>query len=126
MSWVADTSWLYAMADELDSHHRSALSEARHPEPVEIPPIIMAETLLLVQYRRGKAAAEAALREIEKLPHFVLGQGTSHPEIVKIWRANAHLSYPDAAAVAAAWVKRFGLRSFDLRQLKALEEMGTR
>jgi predicted nucleic acid-binding protein len=120
VSWVADTSWLYALIDEADRHHLKARGQASKPEPVEVPEAILAETLDLIRYRHGKKLAEAALKGFERLPHFVLGEGAPCRETASVWRAHEGLSYADAAAVAAAQKRGFGLRSFDGRQLRAL------
>ena len=126
MSWVADTSWLYALIDDADPHHAKARSQAGEPEPVEVPEVILAETLDLLHYRHGRKAAEAALEGFEKLPHFALGGGAPLAETASVWRDHAGLSYADAAAVAAARKHKFGLRSFDKRQLRALPDAAAR
>jgi predicted nucleic acid-binding protein len=120
MTWVADTSWLYALVDSADPHHLKARNEARQADPVEVPEVIVAETLDLIRYRFGKAAARRALEGFERLPHFALGEQPGHSEAVSVWSANEALSYADATAVALARTRGFGLRSFDERQLKAL------
>lgn len=119
MSWVADTSWLYALVDDADRHHATARHEAEVPEPVEVPEAILAETLDLIRYRHGKRAALAALDGFERLPHFVLGDGDAHDGTVEVWRQHAGLTFADAAAVATARRRRYRLRSFDRRQLRA-------
>ncbi len=120
MSWVADTSWLYALIDDADPHHTKARDQASEPDPVEVPEVILAEALDLIRCRHGPKVARAALAGFEKLPHFVLGEATSHLDTVVVWRTNSALSFADAAAVAAARRRSFGLRSFDQRQLRVL------
>lgn len=120
MTWVADTSWLYALVDDADPHHVNARNQAKAPEPVEIPPAILAETLDLIRYRHGKKAAAAALAGFEALPHFAIEEEGDHKATAAVWRAHEALTYADASAVAAAHRLRFGLRSFDRRQLRAL------
>ena len=120
MTWVADTSWLYALIDAADPHHVEARQQARQPDPVEVPEAILAETLDLIRYRQRKAVARDALDGFERLPHFVLGEGAPHADVASIWRAHAALSYADATAVAVARRRNVGLRSFDRRQLRAL------
>ena len=119
MSWVADTSWLYALIDGADPHHLKARSQASQPDPVEVPEVVLAETLDLVRYRHGRKVAQAALTGFELLPHFALGEGAPHGETAAVWRGHTALSYADAAAVATARRRGFGLRSFDRRQLRA-------
>lgn len=126
MSWVADTSWLYALIDDADPHHAKARSQAGEPEPIEVPDVVLAETLDLIRYRFGKEAAVEALEGFEKLPHFALGGGAPLGETANVWRSHAALSYADAAAVAAARKRKFGLRSFDRRQLRAMEDAAPR
>lgn len=121
MTWVADTSWLYALVDEADPHHREARQQAAQPDPVEVPEIILAETIDLIRYRHGRDSAEAALADFERLPHFALGEGVPHAETSSVWREHSTLSYADASAVALAYRHNFGLRSFDRRQLRAYQ-----
>jgi len=120
MTWVADTSWLYALIDDSDPHHLQARQEARQPDPVEVPEVILAETLDLIRYRHGREVARDALDGFERLPHFVLGEGVPHADVATTWRAHPALSYADATAVAAARRRNVGLRSFDRRQVRAL------
>lgn len=122
MSWVADTSWLYALVDEADPHHGEARNQAQEPEPVEVPEVILAETLDLIRYRHGKGFAKETLAGFEHLPHFVLGESVVHAEAAAVWREHGALSYADAVAIAAARRRDFALRSFDRRQLRALRE----
>ncbi|HEX9710040.1 MAG TPA: PIN domain-containing protein [Candidatus Thermoplasmatota archaeon] len=119
MTWVADTSWLYALVDLADPHHAKARAQAAQPDPVEVPEVILAETLDLVRYRHGRNAAVQALDGFGRLPHFVLGESPRHAETVSVWRAHDALSYADAAAVAQARSRGYGLRSFDARQIRA-------
>ena len=120
MSWIADTSWLYALVDNADPHHEDARSQAKIPAPVEIPQAIMAETLDLIRYRHGKKAAIAALVGYEALPHFAIQDEGDHAATAVVWRQHEGLTYADATAVAAAKRRGFGLRSFDRRQVRAL------
>ncbi len=119
MTWVADTSWLYALVDDRDPHHLQARSKARQPEPVEVPETILAETLDLIRYRQGKQASKDALRGFERLPHFVLGAPIRLEEVAAVWRAEEALSFADSTAVAAALSRGRGLASFDRRQIRA-------
>ncbi len=121
MTWVADTSWLYALFDEADYHHRTARSEAMLAEPVAVPEAILAETLDLMRYRHGKPLAKKALEGLGRLPHFAIGEGVPHADSAAEWRCHAGLSYADATAVALARRKGLKLRTFDRRQAKALE-----
>lgn len=121
MKWVADTSWLYALIDDVDPHHREARGQAEQPDPVVVPQVILAETMDLIRYRHGKKAAERVLDAFEGLPHFVLGGDIEHSEASAIWRRHAPLSYSDAVAVAAARRGKMELRTFDRRQRKALQ-----
>ena len=121
MSWVADTSWLYALMDTADTHHDEARAQAEEPAPVEIPEPILAETLDLIAHRHGKALAELTLKGFERLPHFVLGEPSPHAESVSVWRDNRGLSFADATAVAHARTRNYGLRTFDRRQQRAFQ-----
>ena len=120
MTWVADTSWLYALIDSDDPHHGQARAEAKEAVPIEIPDAILAETLDLIRYRLGKSEAIDALAGFEKLAHFVIGERASPAEVKRVWVDHKSLSFADASAVALALKRGFGLRSFDKRQLRAV------
>jgi predicted nucleic acid-binding protein len=120
MTWVADTSWLYALVDSDDSHHVQARAEAEVADPVEIPEVILAETLDLIRYRLGKRQALEALEGFEQLAHFVIGERAGLAEVKRVWSEHRSLSFADACAVALALKRGVGLRSFDKRQLRAV------
>jgi predicted nucleic acid-binding protein len=123
MTWVADTSWLFALIDPDDAHHEQARQEARQAAPVEIPDVILAETLDLIRWRFGKSEALEALEGFEKLPHFVIGERASLADVKQVWMNHKSLTFADACAVALALKRGFGLRSFDKRQLRAVRPL---
>ena len=66
---VADTSVLYALADEEDAHHAQAMREAGRQRSVLVPSEILAETLAMIGFRLGKDAARAWLSAFRQIPH---------------------------------------------------------
>lgn len=122
MTWVADTSWLYALFDEDDAHHRKATQEAQDPEPVEVPPLIAKEVLDLARKRRGKPAALRMLADLRRIPHLVFVDEARPAATFEVWRAQA-VSLADANAIAWARYRGARLRTFDARQQAALREV---
>lgn len=120
MKGVADTSWLYAIFDEQDLHHGEARRQLAEAEGVHVPPVILAETLDLIEYRSNKATATGALEDLARAPPVRLERGHDVDSANEIWRAHGPLTYADASAVSAA--RRLGLRlyTFDDRQRRAL------
>lgn len=122
MRRVADSSWLYALADGADAHHRKAKTEAERQEMIHVPPAVLVETLGLIQYRAGgdQAPALAALEAMAATANMALAEPEhDHEAAVRIWEAHPRLTYADAAAVAAARRLGVGLATFDKEQLAA-------
>lgn len=118
MTWVADTSWLYALFDADDAHHRRALAEAADPEPIEVPPLIAKELLDLARKRRGKPGALALLADLRRMPHLRMTDEARLDETLALWKA-ASISLADANAIVWAKHRGGGLRTFDMRQRAA-------
>lgn len=73
---VGDTSALYALFSELDVHHAAAKREFENAEPILIPSEIFAETLSLIQLRRGFREAVAAGEFLRQLPQVEIRPST--------------------------------------------------
>ena len=106
---VADTSYLYALFSETDVFHERARQAARSPELTIIPSEIFAETVSLVQYRVGFAAARSAgdwMRAQAGL-RFAPGSG---PVLDRAWAiyttGRGRLSFPDA--IVLSWCQELG------------------
>ncbi len=123
---VADTSWLYALLNARDEFHAVAVAQAESKESIYIPPVILAETLLLVQRRgeklgrNGHALAVEAMDRLAAKPSVLMAEPDhDHDATSRILRAHPRLTYPDAAAVAAARRKAVPLCTFDEAQRQA-------
>ncbi len=119
---VADTSFLYALFSESDQFHARALSEAGRAEAILVPGEILSETVSLIQYRQGHAAARAAGEWIRGQAGLEIGV-TSRRRLEKVWAAfvsgRGRLSYADA--VVLAWCEGRGVEplAFDEALLRA-------
>lgn len=117
---VADTSWLYALFDADDTHHAMASAWIHEPIVTLVPASIMDETLDLVAYRGGPAAAREAHGDLLGFPHFDLWYPVDEQAATAIWLQNPTLSLHDAHAVACARSTGFPLATFDERQKAAV------
>lgn len=123
---VADTSALYALLSVKDRHHAEAAKAFEDPEPVLVPAEIWNETLALVQYRHGHAAAVQAAEGLRRLPHLEIQPTSDDPfedlqaAAARLHRDHTDLSPPDA--VVAAWCRsrRLGCLAFDQALLDAI------
>lgn len=108
---VADTSFLYALFSETDHFHRRALESAADPDPILIPPEIFSETISLVHFRQGHAAARAAGEWLRSQGGIEIGVG-SRAAGERAWSVYLHgrgrLSYPDS--VVLAWCEGRGVK----------------
>ncbi|MBI4393251.1 MAG: PIN domain-containing protein [Euryarchaeota archaeon] len=116
---VADTSFIYAALSGLDAHHDDAMAALASGGPVLLPAEIFAETVNLIQRRRGfedaKRAAEIVAGFTERCH-----AGAEIDEVA--WRiycdGRGALSYPDA--VVLAWCSKLDAKplSFDKEILR--------
>jgi predicted nucleic acid-binding protein len=122
---VADTSALYALLSATDAHHTEARRAFADPEPVLVPTEIWSETLALVQFRHGHAAAVAATSALRALPHLEVQPTPDDPfEDILALAERLHresdrkISPPDA--IVAAWCRRrrLGCLAYDQALLR--------
>lgn len=100
MSVVADTSFLYALYNEEDPHHRRAKQSLRSGEPVYVPIPVVTETISLIHYRMGFAAAERVLKHLLALPVARIHDGAPLPAVAASFEAaSGTLSFVDAVVV---------------------------
>jgi len=104
----------------MDEFHARAIQAARQPEGLVIPLEILAETLALVQYRRGFHDARAAGEWIRTQAHIEMGIPTADLT-ERVWReftkARGRLSYPDSVGVAWCRTRSAPPLAFDSRIL---------
>lgn len=126
---VADTSFLVALRNPEDHHHRQALELAKRPGPFLVPAVILAEFLAVAWVRLratyGTPAADEgarqALADLEAQPVFSI-IGTYDAETAsRIFTETMRLSYPDAVAVALAQERHEELFTFDKLQKAAAD-----
>jgi predicted nucleic acid-binding protein len=103
---VADTSFLFALFSSFDAFHDRAVRAAGRGDPILIPAEILSETLALVHYRQGFAAARVSGDWIRTRGHMEVGLPT-RDLVEAAWRdyreAQGRISYPDA--VATSWCR---------------------
>lgn len=125
---IADTSFLYALFSETDAFHAGALEAAAVSEAILVPSEIFSETVSLIQYRQGHAAARSAGEWIRGQGRIELGLSTSG-RLERAWasfvRARGRLSFPDA--VVLAWCEGRGASplAFDDALLRAWRRGGS-
>jgi predicted nucleic acid-binding protein len=124
---VADTTALYAFFTPDDAHHEKAKRALSKPEPIVVPAEIYAETVQLIQYRKGFAVARASAAVLDSLPHLEVQPTPDHyPEDILGEARRTHLLEAGRLslydAVVVAWCRKRGLRplTYDEAILKAL------
>ena len=113
---VADTSFLYALFSKSDAFHSRARRAAALADAILVPVEILAETVSLIHYRAGLAAAKSAgswiriQKRIEVAP-------PSRSVLERCWgifrAARGRLSYPDAVVLAWCRERRATPLAFD-------------
>lgn len=124
---ITDTSWLFALLDELDVHHGEAVEQAKKTDRLVVPASVLAELLQLVYYRVRKQSGESeahrtarqALRDLETTPSVVQLETHDARAVSAIFHRHATLSYVDAVAIAHA-LRGHDLLTFDQAQRTAL------
>lgn len=121
---VADTSALYALFATGDAHHDAARSAVEEREPIVVPSEIFAETLALIQYRQGFAAAREAGAFLRAVPHLRV-RASPERALNAAWAtfesSAGRLSFPDAVVVS--WCRKEGAAplAYDKALLNAVE-----
>jgi predicted nucleic acid-binding protein len=117
---VADTSALYALFRENDAHHAQAKAQLVTGEAIVVPAEILTETLCLVQFRAGFAAAREVARFLERTPCIEVAPTPDEPwddilgEAGRCFAASeGRLSRADAVAVAWSRKRRLAPWSYD-------------
>jgi predicted nucleic acid-binding protein len=126
---VADTSFLYALFSKSDVFHGPARKAALSADTILVPSEIYAETLSLIQYRRGFGPARDAgvwLRSQRKIQ--ILG---SSPSLLdQAWgifrSARGRLSYPDAVVLGWCRERRASPLAFDQVILRRAKKASTK
>jgi predicted nucleic acid-binding protein len=117
---VADTSALYAFADEDDAHHSKALAAVEDPDPIVVPTEILVELHNLVAFRSGAGAARATLEDILSLPHVRVADRVPFDGVWALYSGpGAKLSLADAFVVQTCRSLGADPLSFDKHLLKA-------
>jgi predicted nucleic acid-binding protein len=116
---IADTSFLITLFDHRDARHGTAKEHAGLPEPIQVPPEVLGETLGVIHRRRGYAVAIGVWDELRSLPHVELVSAANPDATSRCFReGNGKLSWVDAAVVARCRALGASPLAFD----KALEK----
>jgi predicted nucleic acid-binding protein len=119
---VADTSALYAWADESDVHHARAWRAIEDPEPVVVPTEILVETHNLIAYRAGRAAAKNLLEDLLRLPNVSVAEQASFDAVWRVFTApGSRLSLADAVVVQTCRATGGSPLAFDRAILRAVK-----
>ena len=101
---LADTSALYALADETDRHHKEAVSITRRPVEEEALPFttnyIVAETHVLILSRLGAQAARTWLKNLSLRVEQVTERDQSLARSIVIDHEDKDYSLTDATSFA--------------------------
>lgn len=104
---LADTSFLYALFSANDRFHGEAVKEAGDAEAILIPSEIFSETIALIHYRQGFAAARKSGKWLRGQRRIQI-QASDDPYFEAAWKiflaARGRLSYPDSIVVS--WCRK--------------------
>src|SRR3989475_4681520 len=103
---VADTSFLYALFSKSDAFHSKARRAAAAADSIVVPSEIYSETVSLIRYRVGFAAAKSAgvwMRTQKRLQVAPSSRSLLDGSWGIFRAARGRLSYPDA--VVLAWCR---------------------
>ena len=113
---VADTSFLYALFSKSDVFHNGARRAAASADAILVPSEIFAETVSLIHYRVGFAAAKSAGSWIRVQKRMEVA-APSRSMLNGCWAifraARGRLSYPDAVVLAWCRERRATPLAFD-------------
>ncbi|HYT17105.1 MAG TPA: PIN domain-containing protein [Thermoplasmata archaeon] len=121
---IADTSFLYALFSKSDVFHRKARKAAASADSILVPSEIYSETVALIHYRVGFAAAKSAsawMRAQKRLQVAPSSQSLLDGGWGIFRAARGRLSYPDAVVLAWCRERRATPLAFDqaiLRRVK--------
>ena len=121
---IADTSFLYALFSKSDAFHGKARKAATAAESILVPSEIYSETVSLIHYRVGFAAAKSAGAWMRAQKRLQVAS-SSRSLLDGVWgifrAAQGRLSYPDAVVLAWCRERRATPLAFDqaiLRRVK--------
>lgn len=128
---VADTSFLVALRNSEDTHHKKALRSAQTNTFV-IPAVLLHEFLLVVWKRlrdiQGPSIADQgtreALEDIHDQPVFTIETHYDVDEAAEIYRSDPRLNYADAVGIAVALERKEKMMTFDGPQRQVLDTWG--
>lgn len=113
---VADTSFLYALFSKSDAFHDKARKAAAAADSILVPNEIYSETIALIHYRVGFAAAKSAgswLRAQKRI-QVAASSRSLLDDCWGIFRASGgRISYPDAVVLAWCRERRATPLAFD-------------
>lgn len=122
---VADTSFLYALFSKSDVFHAKARRAALSADAVLVPSEIYSETMSLIQYRVGFAAAKSAGNWIRAQKRMQV-MSPSRSLLDGSWgifrSARGGLSYPDAVVLAWCRERRVTPLAFDQAILRRAKQ----
>jgi predicted nucleic acid-binding protein len=113
---VADTSFLYALFSKSDTFHGKARSAATAADSILIPSEIYSETVSLIHYRVGFAAARSAgnwMRGQKRLQVVPSSRSLLDGSWGIFRAARGRLSYPDAVVLTWCRERRTTPLAFD-------------
>lgn len=124
---VVDTSFLVALRNREDRHHKRALKMAAKAGPFLVPGVILHEflqvTWTMERSLHGSAAAgrsaREALTDIRAQPVFVVDPHYDPERVDEIYLGDVALSYADAVAVSVSIEQAQELWTFDEAQKEA-------
>jgi len=121
---IADTSFLYALFSKSDAFHGKARRAAAAADSILVPSEIYSETVSLIYYRVGFAAAKSAGAWMRAQKRLQVAS-SSRSLLDGLWgsfrAARGRLSYPDATVLAWCRERRATPLAFDqaiLRRVK--------
>ena len=113
---VADTSFLYALFSRSDAFHGKARKAAATDDSILVPSEIYSETMSLIHYRAGFAAATSAGSWVRAQKRMQIVP-PSRALLDRCWgifrAARGRLSYPDAVVLAWCRDRRATPLAFD-------------
>lgn len=86
-----------------------------------VPTEILVELQGVLKAKAGRAAADAAVDDLIRLPNVLWAECCDFRQAHEIYRAEKALSFPDAIVVQQALTRRMDLLSFDDGQGKAFK-----
>jgi predicted nucleic acid-binding protein len=121
---VADASWLIALVDPDDAHHRLATSirDVLDDEVVLLHPLTLAECLVGPARRGSLDQSDARIRAAVDVMDF----DPRSPARFAQLRAEHRLRLPDAIVLDTALQNGVGIVTFDLRLAQAARRLGVR